>query len=517
MLGQFAATSQFYLFGKRHCTQTGYQKHAKRYSEPNVLETVDLAGKVFLVTGANQGIGKEITQFLASHGGTVYMVCRNVAKAEAARHQMMEATSAGDLRVLQADCSLQRDVHRCWKEFAACSSRLDGLVCNAGALLHEKAVTDEGVEVTFASHLLFGTYLLGSLALPMLAATEGRLVIVSSGGMYNVKFPDWDQASGLAGHYNGEFAYAYAKRGQVLLAERWASQHPVVKVVSCHPGWADTDGVHKAYNAPESKSLLKKSYLEPLRTVWEGSEGICWLLACRLDQLQTGSFYLDRKPQVKHMAGPFFSEGNFTKNSEAEIDDMMHKLKLLASGQGPPAEVLRQWHDAHVAVSSARSGGKLQAMQRPIDLKSFMGKWFVVGHMPTFIDKNIVNAVEEYEWNETKQHIDVKCTYMNWELTKESSLLQTAKVANVYNTEWKLSVKLGFVGVPLSWLIIHCEDDYSACIVGSRQRRFLYIMSRRRALEATTYERLKDLAESVGYDRQLIAEVCGAVLTWGSA
>ena len=40
-------------------------------------------------------------------------------------------------------------------------TKLDALVCNAGAMAHERTLTKEGVEITFASHLLFGTYLLG--------------------------------------------------------------------------------------------------------------------------------------------------------------------------------------------------------------------------------------------------------------------------------------------------------------------------------------------------------------------
>ena len=53
-------------------------------------------------------------------------------------------------------------------------------------LLNERTLTSERVEVTLACHLLFGTYLLGKLALPALEATPGsRMVAVSSGRMYN--------------------------------------------------------------------------------------------------------------------------------------------------------------------------------------------------------------------------------------------------------------------------------------------------------------------------------------------
>ncbi len=58
----------------------------------------------------------------------------------------------------------------------------------------------------------------------------------------------------------------------------------------------------------------------------QGTEGIAWLCVAPRDEIKGGSFYLDRKPQTKHIAGPFFSEGRRTKNSEAEVDAMMEAL-----------------------------------------------------------------------------------------------------------------------------------------------------------------------------------------------
>ena len=68
--GQFASTSQFYLFGRKHCTSTGYDKHKAKYKDPAALDG-DLTSKVFIVTGSNSGIGFEIAQFLASKKATV--------------------------------------------------------------------------------------------------------------------------------------------------------------------------------------------------------------------------------------------------------------------------------------------------------------------------------------------------------------------------------------------------------------------------------------------------------------
>jgi len=373
-------------------------------------------------------------------------------------------------------------------------------VCNAGALLSEKQITEEGVEVTLASHLVFGSYLLGSLAMPALRAAQGRLIMVSSGGMYNTKFPDWEVACALQGTYDGQMAYAYMKRGQVLVAERWADAEPAVKVVSCHPGWADTDGVEKAYGS-------KKSILEPMRTPWEGAEGICWLLACPRDEIQSGAFYLDREPQVKHMAGPFFTEGSFTKNSEAEAAALMEKLQSWTSGGRPSPQELKDRHDAFAAGKATRQDGRLKALDRPIELPKFMGQWYVISHIPSFIDKNTVNGVEKYEWDEEKRQINICFTYMDAQRTKTSSVEQTAKVMNENSTEWKLRVKLGPIPISLPYLILHCAEDYSTCVVGDPGRTLLYIMARSTSVEASTLEQLKNAAESAGYERKLIKDV----------
>jgi dehydrogenase/reductase SDR family protein 12 len=67
-----------------------------------------------------------------------------------------------------------------------------------------------------------------------------------------------------------------------------------------------------------------------MRTEWEGSEGIAWLMAAKKSELESGAFYLDRLPQRKHLSGAFFTEGSYTKNTQKEIDDMMKNLKKAA-------------------------------------------------------------------------------------------------------------------------------------------------------------------------------------------
>lgn len=133
------------------------------------------------------------------------------------------------------------------KEIQSQESNIDCLVCNAGVLLNEKQMTCEGNESTIASHLIGGSYLLTKLLLPQLKAVSStsssnndvsRVIYVTSGGMLLTKFPSWDIATTQSPNakYDGTMAYAYAKRGQVLLAEEMTKLCPEIKFVSVHPG-----------------------------------------------------------------------------------------------------------------------------------------------------------------------------------------------------------------------------------------------------------------------------------------
>ena len=342
-MGQTVSTTQFYLFGRKHCTRTGYLKALENkdvypkgsvqssaaigFGEEN-SDSVDLEGRVIMITGANSGIGKEMATYAAAKRAKVYMLCRSAERAEKARQEIITETGADDknIKLLLADVGELAEVRKVVSEFQSSEEKLDALVCNAGLLLNTLERTREGNEVTFASHLLGGSFLLSTLLVPQLKAAGGnsRVVFVSSGGMYNTKFPQWDIATSTGKYanpkyYSGNMAYAYAKRGQVLLAERYSSEFPEVTWVSCHPGWTDTPAVTLAYG-------VQKKYLEPMRKPWEGAESICWLFSTKISSLQSGAFYLDRTPQTKHLSGIGMTEGSYTKNSSKQVDEMMKKL-----------------------------------------------------------------------------------------------------------------------------------------------------------------------------------------------
>ena len=382
--------------------------------------------------------------------------------------------------------------------------KLNALICNAGALSNSLTVTAEGVETTLATHLLFGTYLLGTLALPILRGTPGsRLVAVSSGGMYNTKFPDWDVAAALQGKYDGQLAYAYAKRGQVLLCERWTSMYPDVKFVSCHPGWVDTGGVDAAFGET-------KKYLEPMRSTWQGCEGIIWLAVAPYSGIQGGEFYLDRSPSRKHIAGPFFTEGSFTKNSRLEVDMLMSRLQQWSDVNSRPKDLVPPPPTYNKVPMDPLTG-----MERPVDIYKFMGRWYVLGEIRSFITRGTVNNIEEYVYDEASQSIRVSFTYCTLDgdgkPNRPSELKQLATITNNFNTEWALSVKL-LVYVPIStrYLILDVDENYRYCLIGVPDRSLLWIMCRTPAetpLAEEAYGRMLVRARELGFDSTMIERV----------
>jgi len=512
--GQFAASSQFFLYGKRSFTRTGWERQRALYDKPDLLtQDLNLAEKIYMITGANSGIGKEMAQFVASKGATVYMLCRSAARAEAARADIVAKAGNDKVHVLEGDVGSEADVRRCWDLFASRSAtpekpRLDALVCNAGALMNEKTLTTEGLEITFASHFLFGTYLLGQLAMPALEATpDSRFVAVSSGGMYNFPFPSWEIATSTSKDpsvkYDGQAAYAYAKRGQVLLCERWAARYPSTKVVSCHPGWTSTPAVDAAYGDT-------KKYLEPMRSPWEGAEGIIWLMVAPCEKIESGAFYLDRTPRAKHISGPFFTEGSYTKNSAAEVDALMANLHDWANGRRP-ADLAAQ--SAAHAESQVAKASPLVAMDRPIEITRFMGLWYIYANIPTFFDKGTVNNTEEYVWDEAQQLIQISFKYSDAELTKTSELVQRASVVNSTRTQWALSPKVGFfLPVSIAYLVVDCAEDYSSCIIGVPDRSYVWIMTRQANPAAAVSDALSKKVQLLGYD---VSKLVVNPQTWG--
>jgi dehydrogenase/reductase SDR family member 12 len=161
------------------------------------------------------------------------------------------------------------------------------LIHNGGALLNQRSENAEGVELTLATHVV-APAILTTEALPALRRSRGRIITMSSGGMYSQKL-DLDDLQNER-DYQGAAAYARAKRMQIVLTMEWAQRFgPDVIAHAMHPGWADTPGV--AHALPAFKKLVGPL----LRTPEEGADTLVWLAGVDRDEIGTGGFWLDRR------------------------------------------------------------------------------------------------------------------------------------------------------------------------------------------------------------------------------
>jgi len=273
--------------------RTGFLRHRLAF-HPGDLD-VDLTGRTAIVTGANAGLGLVTARELARRGAEVRMVCRSRERGEAARDGVVRDTGNARVHLDVVDVSERLQV----RAFAAQLDvpQIDILVNNAGVLLDAFERTGEGLERTLATNLV-GPFLLTLLLAPrLLRSDDGRVIAVSSGGMYTQRLDVAALAPDAAAPFDGVTAYARTKRAQVVLSELLADRYVGRPITwsAMHPGWADTPGVRTSL--PWFRRIMQLV----LRTPEEGADTILWLAVCPRLRGQSGRFWFDRQAVTTHL------------------------------------------------------------------------------------------------------------------------------------------------------------------------------------------------------------------------
>ncbi|KAI1129634.1 putative estradiol 17 beta-dehydrogenase [Nemania abortiva] len=151
-----------------------------------------LQGKVFVVTGANTGIGKELARVLYAKNAKVYVACRSEDKANQAIAEIKtaEPSSAGELIFLHLDLGDLSKVQAAATDFLARETRLHTLFNNAGVFVGPaESKTAQGHEEALGVNCI-GTFLFTRLLTPALVAAAKaepansvRIVWLSSFGL----------------------------------------------------------------------------------------------------------------------------------------------------------------------------------------------------------------------------------------------------------------------------------------------------------------------------------------------
>jgi dehydrogenase/reductase SDR family protein 12 len=274
-------------------TNIGYRIRSRGWP---AAELPSLGGRVVMVTGATSGLGLAAAEDFARLGATVRLVVRSQERGEQARAVIAERSGNHDVHVGLCDLSDLQSVRQFAERFTAQAERLDVLVNNAGVLPPSRALSPDGIELTFATNVL-GPFLLTNLLLGLLErSAPARIINVSSGGMYTQRIRVDDLQSERS-EFDGTTAYARTKRAQVILTELWAKrlEDRGVVVHAMHPGWVDTPGVEASL--PRFYRVTRPL----LRTPQQGADTIVWLGAADEPGRNTGLFWHDRRPRPTHL------------------------------------------------------------------------------------------------------------------------------------------------------------------------------------------------------------------------
>ncbi|MEE9410683.1 MAG: oxidoreductase [Candidatus Heimdallarchaeota archaeon] len=204
----------------------------------------DLKEKTIIVTGANSGLGFEITRVISGKNANVIMACRNIEKAEQARKIILKENSNASLEIMQIDLSKLSTVKDFVKKFKEKYDKLDILFNNAGVMFVPKIITEDGFELHMAANH-FGHFALTGLLLDCLEkAKNSRVISVSSMGhrFGRINFKKLNYEKGI---YNRIMAYSNCKIAVLYFAyeldHRLKMSEKSILSIAAHPGWTRTN------------------------------------------------------------------------------------------------------------------------------------------------------------------------------------------------------------------------------------------------------------------------------------
>jgi apolipoprotein D and lipocalin family protein len=140
-----------------------------------------------------------------------------------------------------------------------------------------------------------------------------------------------------------------------------------------------------------------------------------------------------------------------------------------------------------------------------VDLDRFMGDWYVIANIPTFVEKGAHNAVESYRLDEDGT-IATTFTFRKDAFDgPEKQYHPRGFVRNTEsNAEWGMQFIWPFKG---DYRIIYLADDYSTTIIGRNKRDYVWLMARSPEMSADAYREAVQLIERAGYDTSALQRV----------
>ncbi|XP_053458406.1 retinol dehydrogenase 12 isoform X2 [Nycticebus coucang] len=252
----------------------------RKFFASGVCQTsVQIPGKVVVITGANTGIGKETARELARRGARVYIACRDVLKGESAASEIRADTKNSQVLVRKLDLSDTKSI----RAFA------EGFL--AGVMMYPYSKTADGFETHIGVNHL-GHFLLTHLLLEQLKKSAPARVVNLSSVVHHVGKIHFYDLHGEK-HYSRGFAYCHSKLANILFTRELAKKlkGTGVTTYAVHPGIVRSELVRHSFLL----CLLLRLFSPFVKTVREGAQtSLHCALAEGLEPL-SGKYFSDCK------------------------------------------------------------------------------------------------------------------------------------------------------------------------------------------------------------------------------
>lgn len=140
-----------------------------------------------------------------------------------------------------------------------------------------------------------------------------------------------------------------------------------------------------------------------------------------------------------------------------------------------------------------------------VDLERFMGDWYVIANIPTFVEKGAHNAVESYEL-EADGSIATTFVFRKDSFDGEEKIYRP--VGFVTDTQSNAIWGMQFIWpIKADYRIVYLREDYSLTVIGRNKRDFVWIMARTPTISDSDYQQMLDLVDSMGYDLGKVEKV----------
>jgi len=243
---------------------------------------ISLKGKVVMVTGSTDGLGREVAIRSAALGANVIVHGRNQERGKAVVGEITKAGKGG-ARFYAADLSSLAEVRTLAQAINRDYDRLDVLVNNAGIWLRDRQVSKDGHEMHFAVNYLAGFLLTRTLLPKIVASAPSRIVNVSSLSAAPIDFSDvMLERPGRASQ-----GYGQSKLLQVMFTIDLAAElkDKKVTVTALHPAtMMDT-------------TMVRQSGSRAMSSVDEGADAVMQQIT---GDVQSGQFYNGLRPGRPH-------------------------------------------------------------------------------------------------------------------------------------------------------------------------------------------------------------------------